>query len=754
MSDLALFSKLAVSNQNGVERILNTCLLVYDEEHFTDEALSNDLREQLETDPTLSRIYVIAPRVQADEILQQIINGSALLRPSLHESDEDPLLRIVVLNKLENDATRQLTEYFFTQTENSCEIKPQQKNLAEELSRGWLFDLFQQSKAMVLAPSGVHFGKTSGKHSDRFLRAANVLLNSAACRLIAFFSLPLLPNRRLRQIYVDTSPLLSVGLAIVEIGRLHGISIDSGKVRSFGSYAGVSGDYDFRQSDLVLVSASTSGGLVKQLIDRGADTSAIITLFYLQAKGWPKTAGSILVDLTYKKTALCGFPEVKSYLHDKCPYCDQGLLLAEFEGDQFLLQKRKTRRLKIIKKSQSESAKYFFEMATRNQAISVSIVGTGRSRYSDINIDVNKLIIKNETLRNDLAFKLRRTVPTPLDIVITDDCSISELSTWSSKGSRISIQVDTNLIRSTTLDTVTPIQDGGVLVYFSSLNGDLSARSINRSLRSIAPRGSVGYLATLLISESPEARRDLLSFLKYGDRGPNTFVFDSVHDLLLSQRQERLPWDLERDHLSRLSQNLDLPIELKNRLSFLSTNTIAINGVFLIGQKGELDIDHDFVYLDTENDKNQISQADIYAIVSNLLTACRNDNREILAPVARGHEALIWEQSVYGQILLCPRNFKDFNDGVLHAAFLRAAKGSELRYDTDEKLSEELLEIVLAELAAWKYNNGQALAEFVLALATRRLSLKDKHLYELVNKIKQNSDIPEWIKFLLVEIDF
>jgi hypothetical protein len=754
MADLALFSKLAVSNENGIERILNTCLLVYDEENFTDEALSNDLREQLETDPTLTRIYVIAPRVKADEILQQVSNGSALLRPSLHESDEDPLLRIVVLNKSEKDATRHITEYFFIQTEKSIEIKPQQKNLAAELIRGWLFDLFQLSKGMVLAPSGVHFGKTSGKHSDRFLRTANVLLNSAACRLIAFFCLPLLPNRRLRQIYVDTSPLLSVGLALVEIGKLHGISIDSGKVRSFGSYAGVSGDYDFRQSDLVLVSASTSGGLVKQLIDRGADISAIITLFYLQAKDWPKTAGSILADLTYKRTALCGFPEVKSYLQDNCPYCDQGLLLAEFEGDQFLLQKRKTRRLKIIKQSQSESARYFFEIATRNQAISVSIVGTGRSRYSDINIDVNKLIVQNENLRNDLAFKLRRTVPSPLDIVISDDCTISELSAWSTKGSRTSIHVDANLIRSTTLETVSPLADGGVLVYFSSLNGDLSARSINRALRSIAPKGSVGYLATLLISESPEARRDLLSFLKYGDRGPNTFVFDSVHDLLLSQRQERLPWDLERDHLARLAQSFDLPSELKIRLNFLSANTIAISNVFLDSQKGELGINHDFVYLDTEKNKDQISQADIYAVVSNLLTACRNDNREILAPVARGHEALIWEQSVYGQILLCPRNFKDFNDGILHAAFLRAAKSSELRYDTDEKLSEELLEIVLTEVTAWKYGNGQALAEFVLALATRRLSLKDKHLQELTSEIKQNSDIPEWIKFLLTEINY
>lgn len=752
MADLVLFSKIAIQAADGAERILNTCLLVYDEENFTDEALSNDLREQLEIDPTLSRMYVVAPRVRGKEVIAQIREGSSQLRPSQHENEEDPLLRIVALNSTGIENPLELVEAFFSRKAQVTDLQYQEKPLNLDLVHGWLFNLFIQREAMVLAPSGVHFGKTSGKHSDRFLRTANVLTSSSACRLLAFFCLPKLPRRRFRQIFVDTSPILSVGLALVEVSRVHGLPIESGKIRSFGSYSGMRGDFDFRQSDLLLVSASTSGGLVKQLIDRGGDKQAIITLFYLQAKGWGRTLGSVLADLTHQKDALFGFPEVASYEHGNCPLCDQGLLLAEFEGDQFLLQRRKTRRLKVTLASQSPSARKFFELAARHRAISVSLVGTGRSRYSDVNFDVNLLVAHSTELQSELAFKLRRIVPSPLDLIVSNDCETEQLSMWSTVSNRPAFPVETAFVNSSDLSAVQPLIEGGVLVYFSELNGELEARAVNRSLRSIAPRGSIGYLATLLISDSPEARRDLMSFMKYGERGPNTFVFESVHDLLLTQRQERLPWDLERDHLARLEGKSELPNELKERLNFLRANDRAVDSIFGSGQNGHLRIDNDFIYLTTKLDKALISQADIYAIVSNLLAACRNENRDVGAPTARGKESHVWEQSVYGQVLLCPRNFKDFNDGVLHAAFLRAARSSELRYDTDETLSEEMLEIVLSEINGWRHGAGQALAEFVMAIATKRLSLKTKHAQELFRAIKSTPNVPSWISHLLLEV--
>ena len=45
------------------------------------------------------------------------------------------------------------------------------------------------------------------------------------------------------------------------------------------------------------------------------------------------------------------------------------------------------------------------------------------------------------------------------------------------------------------------------------------------------------------------------------------------------------------------------------------------------------------------------------------------------------------------QTLLCPSNFKDFNDAVLRAALLRAATEQEMNYVLDDLLSAEMLDL-------------------------------------------------------------
>ena len=76
----------------------------------------------------------------------------------------------------------------------------------DELIQGWLFNLFDRSRALVDAPAGVHFGKGSGKHARHFLRASSALLSSAACGLVGMATLSRLPVEEPRRILVDTAP--------------------------------------------------------------------------------------------------------------------------------------------------------------------------------------------------------------------------------------------------------------------------------------------------------------------------------------------------------------------------------------------------------------------------------------------------------------------------------------------------------------------------------------------------------------------
>jgi hypothetical protein len=747
MADIVLQTQFVERDAQQRERCLNISLLVYDEQYFSDERLSNDLREQLEEHPTLSRIYVIAPLVTEKNVLQIVEKGTAYLRVS-EWTREGAFLSIITAERPLDDGRIQLFENNFIFDVGTQSIECRKENLRNELVEGWLCDLFSKSKAMVLAPAGVHFGKTSGKHSDRFLRAANVLSSSAACRLLALFSLPLISGQRYRKIFVDTLPLVSLGFAILEVGKRLGLTVASGSVFSFGSYDGVQGTSEYQSSDLLIISASTSGGLVDHLLERGASNDSILTLFYLQAKAWPKTKGAILCDLTHGPGKAYGYAEVLSYKHSSCPLCAANSMLAEFEGDQFLLQRRRTKRLKVIKASQPQATRNFYELVTRKEAISVAIVGPGRSRYSDIYFDTKRLLDSIDEARAEMTFKVRRAVPAPLDFIVSDDFTTEQLTQWTSQNGKATIHVTTPLVDSSALDSSTPIFEAGVLVCFGMLHNDFRARSINRALRRAAPRGSITYVVLVLLCESPESRRDLLSFLSYGERGPATFVVEPIYEILLGQRQERSPWDLERDLLAAILEEEQSAPVLQARLNFLQQNSHAVHQVFLDGQRGQLSINDDFVYLNTKINKAAISQADVYAVTSSLLASCRNDNREISKPAARGSEPLVWATSIYGQVLLCPRNFKDYNDGVLHAALLRSASSQELRYDTDASMSAEMLDVILDEIAAWRQGSGQALPEFCLAISTGRLVLKANHLEEYKNSLSRSLGVPRWVKLL------
>ncbi len=173
--------------------------------------------------------------------------------------------------------------------------------------------------------------------------------------------------------------------------------------------------------------------------------------------------------------------------------------------------------------------------------------------------------------------------------------------------------------------------------------------------------------------------------------------------------------------------------ELKARRQMLSNQVTARDGIFWPGLNGPLAIQRDFVYLDTGPGTHDISQADVFAVVSNLFAANRSGSND-LTKKPQGNEAVPLMQSVYGHVLLTPEAFMTFNDSVLKASLLRAARKSDLMYEVDAGYSKRMSEIVLAELEGWAVGTGDALPEMLLALATKRLRLRDTELAAIRTK--------------------
>jgi hypothetical protein len=233
----------------------------------------------------------------------------------------------------------------------------------------------------------------------------------------------------------------------------------------------------------------------------------------------------------------------------------------------------------------------------------------------------------------------------------------------------------------------------------------------------------------LVLAESARDLRDLRVFLGYGEHGSDTFTSRHAMALQLPRAGDvQSAWEAELALLRKLSDEHGLVGSLVARRTWLEQSPRACDHLFLPGNAGELALARDFVFLSTTSGPEQVNQGDVFAIVSSLLAVARNDGRGLEeGPATASNAELNWGQSVYGQTVLCPRNFQRYNDAVLRAALLRAATPAELDYSVDDECSAEVLALVQAEIDAWTVGKGHALPEFLMSLASGRLRLIAAH---------------------------
>jgi hypothetical protein len=99
--------------------------------------------------------------------------------------------------------------------------------------------------------------------------------------------------------------------------------------------------------------------------------------------------------------------------------------------------------------------------------------------------------------------------------------------------------------------------------------------------------------------------------------------------------------------------------------------------------------------------------------------------------------------------MLSPDNFERFNDGVIQAAILRAARGYELAFgNCQRERSEQLTAFLVSQVHRVERGEGEALMEFLIALAIRRLTLHPEHELKLYSAVSSQAYLPEYLKLL------
>lgn len=719
----------------------DACLLAYDEMTLTGSIVSADVRDVLDRRPNTPWIYVLAPFHSEVDVLEAVLQGTGAQRAggsisvlAYRRSEGGEISVMCISHDPAGDA--QLVE----------------KRLPVELQHGWLFDLFDSRGGRVEAPVGVHFGKASGKHADKFLRTSSVLLSTVACGTAAFFTLASLRVRPVRRIFVDTAPLLSIAFAMHRIAALHRIWGDSPPAQSFSSYGGLDKLPSLGRHDLVLISASTSGGLAMEIVKLGADEELIATLFLLKSKAGMAKAGVVVCDLTFRPDRPFGYPMVDNQPLATCDFCKRGYVLAPLEGDQFLLEKRSLKRLRVSTASQSKDAREVFDLLARKSLLSVEFY-KHETRRTNIKIDVGRILADSNEVTEKVIRLLKRFTPVPVTYVVLVEITPVVFESLITAAGLTKVFEGVKVVTGGEVESLEAVDGGNVLVMIGYLWDHATIRGINAQLRTRVPRGCVAYISAFTVADSARNLEDLRMFLSYGEFGRETFVYRSAIDLMFPWLQD-LPsaWEDELQLLLRLQSESTLTTLLEERLRRLESASSETDRLFLSGKDGELGIAADFVYLDTSHEREKISQADIYSVVANLLATARCDNKG-LAGTAKGETAIQWNQTVYGQVLLapaslCPRNLRDYNDAILRAAFLRAAHRQELNFAVDEEISAEVLDVLLAELNGWQDGRGDALPEFLTSMACGRLKLMPEH-FERFKSAAAAADLPPELVQLL-----
>ena len=713
----------------------DACLLSYDVNVLDGAVIGDDIRDHFNARPSTTRVYILAPFIPESVVIKAMYDGAIFKRLTTYFSALGGEVGLLTFRDL-GQGLRPVVLPFLLTDEGATVANP--RLIDRHLRDGWLFDLFDRYKGLVNAPRGVHFGKGSSKHSEQFLRTSGILLSSACCATVAYFIHDIAPQIQPKRIFVDTAPLIAVVFALQRIAILHKVWVLQVPVDSFSSYGGVETMPRASGRELVIISASSSGGLVQRLLQRGYQKDNLLTLFYLESNAAASVTFPLMCDLTFRLGGFCGYAAVKNYPPHDCPLCASGFFLAELEGDQFLLEKRPLKRLLIKTKSQPKDARDSFEDLARGGLFGVPIFSAAKYRvdahfYADKALSVSPIFMKFVKI-------VRRFIPVPLDYVILVGLDEKIFRSMMEEAGLAAVLSRAKFLFPASLANAEPKQGAGVAVIFGCLHNYSQARDINARLRVIAPLGCISYLSLLTLAETREHFLDLNGFLTYGKSGSDSFTYADAYRIALPFEHDlRSSWDLELELLQRIKESCPLAAELSNRLELLLSSNIRIDGLFLPGRNEELGIKEDFVYLSTNIRRDEISQADVYLIVSNLVACSRGGDRSLLK--SENRSPILWSQSIYGHTLLGVENFNNYNDAVLRASFLRVATRAELQFSVDERSSESMLALITTGLEGWEQGIGDFLPEILISLACRRLVLTHGDTIVLKTRLRE-ADLP------------
>jgi|GEM_PF-2267354 len=601
------------------------------------------------------------------------------------------------------------------------------------LARRVMTQLARERHVFVEAAGNYHFELPSQRHTERFLRITNFLVDFAEISFIAFALLPFV-TPDVKVAYIDTPSLFPVISALSE--HLHAFDKNREAVRAenFRSYSGYS-TYPFAVDprSFVLISASSSGRLAHNILTIARfEAKQLIHLLYSGREEHSNIIVCNIIKDDANPDGFANFPQ--DYSAGDCALCADHSPVVQLVGDNFELPGPKPMPLIF---GVADKSPRFSDLIRRVVGREALRVGFGRANQANVArqffVDSDKLI-DALVATNRLPYVLNQAVPATLTSIVALNEQSMRLANLIRNHATTSGTKEPKVFLARDLDQVEPDPEAKcILVAASVIESGRSLQDASRDLRRPYPNAPQIYIVGLAKYRSIGSFRRLQSNLTQTHGAiPHEFVAmeqiplptsSDVNNAWLAEQallskpeffsgmddREESDWSNRSARLRRLPdpliQDLFVSSRIETPLKLQSGFALWPDG---LAEKG--------------------SQADVFFTIASVLQNLRA--REEEEGVARALRSDIFQQTI-----IDPSNFGRFSDGIIQAAFLRGAHPHELNYSNSPNDSRDMARYCRRVIESADKPRGEAAAEMLLAIATRRLRLAAPDYREILSPV-------------------
>ncbi|QEM06512.1 hypothetical protein DIU31_024455 [Mucilaginibacter rubeus] len=622
-----------------------------------------------------------------------------------------------------------------------------------------LQEIFVKNEGLVTAAGKHHhFVFPSGKHSDRFLRVANVLIYSSEILFVAHSLLPFFDPDLYKTIYCDTSSINSVALALNDlINRFRdGQDQKVYPIVSFRSYEGLYNNKSLtlKANNFIIISASTSGGMLDYFLRTHGEIKKdnLVILYFLEnRKPSEATLEQVVCNLTHSDANPNGIEKFHTPDAEQCSLCKENSFAVEVAGDVFLLEKPKVNSIRIRAEDMDLSTigpfvNQFMSVQGQSSFLKVNYKETGdeSSKKYEIYIDYGHVIdcITEERLKNyktRLDAYIHQFVPSNLKYILyLNDTSSKKLAgyIYNAVIANYASDKQPEMISQNEFKTVKKSANGSIVIVGSCISNGKNLLYLSRALRNYDLR--IIYFIGINRSPTPETYSFLKTNLKYGRYGSENSSFVEVEKIHCSNLSLENAWQTEVEFLKAKIAEVDdedilkfLRLRLKTIENGYSDdirgihNDIFLPRVFPRKSTEPLKIRRNSAFFSKPDYAKNVSQSDVYFTIAYVINRLRYING--------GHTL---KQSMFVRNVIAPENLNRFNDGIIQASILRGAKKNELNYAISDELSAQVREIIVTIFKYYEQEQGEAILEFLFALAIKKLFLKKRDLLLLLQELE------------------